>query len=477
MIRRLPKIPTYIYYILETGNGSRSIIRRACVTIPASSAGAPRPLPRNLPVFYFILGCFVSPHPSPWAPLSSFAGTCGRSTMARNCGKGLIASTLLLLLVCYSSMNWIGSLSTPSARKKHSPHNATLSGADIVYDNGSSSTNIESNISTAETKNTAGALMQPSYIQLPPPNSTSQPISFSACCGIGHRLARNIPVMAYAIGQSRPLHAYWTDDVMWSTLFNDTDNIKEGPKADAHYANDFPDDWLNSSLASYEPVGPQVYATAYQRYGETGHALMEMPLAQSIVKSLSDNLSSLVLSFLQPMREQYATSDMHLCVHIREGNNETGDWEKKQWRHIDLLPTLEVTLESMRNFTRQNDAKKISIFVASDTKKARLWFEENSPDGWQIIKPAKELPRPENGVWFGELLSTTNAVLSKDDLNEVMAEAVADVFALGECDALYVPNYSSFSIPGIMLTRAERKKVFFYWFNTFVEYPQPLTTS
>jgi len=48
---------------------------------------------------------------------------------------------------------------------------------------------------------------------------------------------------------------------------------------------------------------------------------------------------------------------------------------------------------------------------------------------------------------------------------------VADVFALGDCDGLWIPNYSSFSITGIMLTRAERRKVFFLGNDGFLEYP------
>lgn len=59
--------------------------------------------------------------------------------------------------------------------------------------------------------------------------------------------------------------------------------------------------------------------------------------------------------------------------------------------------------------------------------------------------------------WFWESGSTTSKDLTKDQLNE----AVADVFALGECDGLYIPNYRSFSVIGIMLTRAEKRKVFF----------------
>ena len=130
-----------------------------------------------------------------------------------------------------------------------------------------------------------------------------------------------------------------------------------------------------------------------------------------------------------------------------------------------------MTLVSMRNFTKQSNAKKVSVFVASDMKKARSWVEENAPTDWHVVKPAKELPHPENGVWFGESGSPTNENLSQDELNEAMAEAVADVFALGECDALFIPNFSTFSMFGITLTRAERKKVFFHWFWEYMEYP------
>ena len=49
-----------------------------------------------------------------------------------------------------------------------------------------------------------------------------------------------------------------------------------------------------------------------------------------------------------------------------------------------------------------------------------------------------------------------NANSTQQEKDEAMAEAVADVFALGECDALFIPNYSSFSTVGIMLMRAAR---------------------
>eukprot|EP00956_Cyclotella_meneghiniana_P037201 scaffold135481_cov66-Cyclotella_meneghiniana.AAC.1 len=60
-----------------------------------------------------------------------------------------------------------------------------------------------------------------------------------------------------------------------------------------------------------------------------------------------------------------------------------------------------------------------------------------------------------------------------------MAEAVSDIFALGECDALFIPNYSSFSLISIMLMRAERKAVSFMHKQTleYVGFPYPETVT
>jgi hypothetical protein len=163
---------------------------------------------------------------------------------------------------------------------------------------------------------------------------------------------------------------------------------------------------------------------------------------------------------------------------MREGNNEMGDWTSKEWRHVDLETISNTTLASMLNVsqfwnfrTTQKLPKRVSLFVASDSAKTRPWFEEHAPKDWRVVKPGRELPRPESGVWFGEFGSKTSSNLTKNALDEAMAEAVADVFALGECDALYVPNYSSFNMVGIMLTRAERRKVYFLGEDGYIEYP------
>ncbi len=348
------------------------------------------------------------------------------------------------------------------------------SSAESLHQNQAQNETLYMNLSATDAGTAGNVSKQSTYIPLPLPKKSLPPVSFTGCCGIGHRLSRNLPTMVYAISNSRLLHANWAD-VKWSVLFNDTAQIIEGPSASSeNYGNEPPVNWHNSSLAymgTMDEVWSEGQITEFDRYGETVHMLCRMPLAHSIVKLLADNLSPLVLSFLQPLREQYAKSDLHLCTHIREGNNETGDWQRKKWRHIDLQSTLNQTLTYMEKLakTRKN-ATKVSVFVASDTTKSRTYFEENAPPNWHIVKPAKELSRPETGIWFGEATSTTNEVLSQEEKNEAMAEAVSDVFALGECDALFIPNYSSFSAVGMMLARAKRRQVFFRGWNAFFEY-------
>lgn len=326
---------------------------------------------------------------------------------------------------------------------------------------------------------------------LPLPFSNLTAISTGACCGIGHRMSNNICAMIYAISNNRLVYVNWKD-IKWNTLFNNTTQIKQGLEQKEHYGNGYPEDW-KKSLVNTRPRQKPFHASSYDQYGESMKELFDMPLAQSIVKSLSDNLSSRVLSFLDPLRNQYASKQygrngLHLCTHIREGNKERGDWKDKSWRHIDLHSTLNNTLAAMKKiaFLTQatatgnvSAAAKVSIFVASDNESARPWFERHVPKNWHVVKPGKSLPRPEAGVWFGQHGSKTNQNLTRDQKDEAMAEAVADVFALGECDSLFIPNYSSFSLIGITLTRAERKKVFFLGSNNdrYFEMPDPKPTK
>ncbi|KAL3780398.1 hypothetical protein ACHAW5_002686 [Stephanodiscus triporus] len=288
--------------------------------------------------------------------------------------------------------------------------------------------------------------------------------TLTPCCGIGHRLSRNIPTAVYAISNSRLVHAKW-DDIQWNVLFNDTLQIRQGRRTEEFFENGIPPDWANSSLAWTEAdekfshvLYEQLKSTTYAVYEREPKMLMEMLLAQTIVKSLAENLSPLVLSFLEPMREQFFDSDLHLCTHVREGNGEFQTSYVE--RQMEMLPLLNSTLLNMINFAKSRNVSKVSLFVAYDNITAWEWFVENTPQEWHVVKPAKPPHRPSSGHWFehGKVLDVALTQLEK---NEAMAEAVADVFALGECDALFIPKYSSFSVIGIMMARADGRKVFF----------------
>jgi len=299
------------------------------------------------------------------------------------------------------------------------------------------------------------------------PNLSLPTMFFDGCCGIGHRLSRNIPVIVFANKHSRMVHALW-NDLPWSKFFKDSDYVKMGSNPNEanrkrialldieFFSNNYPPNWyIFSSDISGETN------TVFDDYDVDIRGGIDVPEVQAVLASMRESLTPLVLSYLNPIREQQQQSDLKLCTHIREGNNELGDWEIKPWRHINLKSILISTHQSMVEYASTVGATNVTLFVASDNTDSRPWFESNVDTRWKVISPVKKIQKPENGVWFGEANSTTANMLSTKQQEEAMAEAIADVFALGECDALFIPNYSSFSFPGISLARAQKKLVFF----------------
>ncbi|KAL3803343.1 hypothetical protein HJC23_009307 [Cyclotella cryptica] len=305
------------------------------------------------------------------------------------------------------------------------------------------------------------------YLSLPlrDTNRTLAPITAQGrTAGIGHRLYHNIIVFIYGISRSRLVFVHW-EEVSWAVVFNDTYYVKAqlGEDAEERYLNSLPDGWLDSIPPWPKGVMPRDGTSfdEYNRHDAAPYAttLIDMPLGHSVVKLLHDSIAPAVLSFLSPIREESYLSELHLCVHIREGNKEPGVWSSRTWRHIHLSSILLQTLHSMVSFANKKNATNVSVFIASDSPKARPWFQNYAPPSWKIIRTGKEMAKPESGVWFGG--DGPNAKLTQETKDNVMAEAISDVFALGECDALFIPSYSSFSLVSIMMMRAERRSVLF----------------
>lgn len=215
---------------------------------------------------------------------------------------------------------------------------------------------------------------QSACLSLPEPTNLTHPVSVGACCGIGHRLCFNLPTFVWAIQHGHPISVSWPD-VSWGVLFKDTPNIKSSNvRENDHYDNGYPPDWLEG-IPEYTKAAMPTPGTSFAQYNNQFPLLFDMPLAQSLVRMLQCSLSATVLSFLHSICEQSLMSELHLCAHVREGNNETGDWESKTWRHVDLYSTLNSTLSSMQTMANARNASNVTVFIASDNPNSRPWFE------------------------------------------------------------------------------------------------------
>merc|ERR1740124_1391469 len=197
----------------------------------------------------------------------------------------------------------------------------------------------------------------------PPVNSTVQlkstddslyPFYATGCCGVGHRLGRIVPLIVYANRYGRKVRIMWLG-IPWSTLFNDTDFAAEGDNGGFSKAkekklvwyNDYSDEWFSGEKEKHKRTD-----TVFDRYDIEA---FYSPSYAAVVMSMRDSLSPLVLSYLNPIRAQLniASKDKNhvsICTHIRQGNNETGDWEEKPWRHIDINAVLNGTRSMMKSF-------------------------------------------------------------------------------------------------------------------------------
>jgi len=51
-------------------------------------------------------------------------------------------------------------------------------------------------------------------------------------------------------------------------------------------------------------------------------------------------------------------------THVRQGNNEMGDWQRKKWRQIDLHTIMTATQRTMEQLVFSRNATTASIYVA-----------------------------------------------------------------------------------------------------------------
>ena len=309
-------------------------------------------------------------------------------------------------------------------------------------------------------------------------NKTLAPIWSNGCCGLGHRLSSLIPTLVYANQHNRKAQVYWPD-VSWGDLFEENEYFESSstwlPETEGLcFANANWKKWTSSN--PFPTTG-----TVLDRYPNMHLFLSDNGWVYNMLNAMRSSFTPLIKTYFDSIHEglrgaKHVSPDkqLSLCVHVREGNGETGDWASKKWRHVgDLSEVVNAVVKKMKLVASSKNATSVSVFVASDNAAVvrpafAEAFAKNSKAGndtednnrkWSIIKP-KEIHKPENGVWFGEHGSNTSHVLNQTMKTEAMAEAISQVFGLGECDALFVPTYSTFNLPAIILTRGRNKDVY-----------------
>jgi len=301
-------------------------------------------------------------------------------------------------------------------------------------------------------------------ISLYPVNQSLYPIYTNGCCGIGHRLSRVIPTIAYANEMNRKVRVHF-HDVPWNVLFNDNEYVEQGYRDKGWYkALD-----LQLLIRNTAPNRPtqEIKKTnttldGYNLFRDIFHSQHIL----AVLVSMRDSLTPLVLSYLTPLRDQLNRAKnekaMSICIHIREGNKEgelSPVWQKLTGRHIELDVVLNDTLAFMKGIAKTRDIPNAHIFVGSDNASVWPWFKANIPKSWTMVKPQKELQKPQKGTWIGD--QGIGRTLNQTMRNEAAAEATAEMLTLGECDVLMIPTYSSFTYPAIALTKARKGLVYF----------------
>ena len=219
-------------------------------------------------------------------------------------------------------------------------------------------------------------------VQLNSVNNTLFPYHITACCGIGHRLTFILPSIVYAIRKNRASKIV-LEDVPWSVLFKNTAHVQSeiknknftkaedlGLLAKNHHPEEY---WRERPRRTYR--GTKTILDRY-RYRDIFYS----PMLIAVIHQLQEAMTPLVLSYFESIREQLNPEriydhvhgkEVSLCFHLRQGNNETGDWQEKTWRHVNADLVLNTTLSDMESFVESHNASKATLFIASDNADTR----------------------------------------------------------------------------------------------------------
>eukprot|EP01083_Nonionella_stella_P004538 13145_1 len=304
------------------------------------------------------------------------------------------------------------------------------------------------------------------------------------CCGFGHRLEQSALSYVEAVANDSALLIIWPmrgvecyakspnsnfKSQKVTDLFRRTFNFKDigvelqqrqhvqsGDILSLHPSYAF--DWLEANelkktlkaKANNTRVllDSNITINPYERVWED--RMISDTIYREFFLKIAENMNGKINNMVQGFRDEHDLSSCNLItIHVRQGNNETGDFTDKH-RANDVASLAQITyqqIETVVNSTviKNNEHKKWKVFVATDNRKITEELQRISK--YEVI--SRQQVRPQNGVWFGEFnhdIPTGNCV-------DIAIDSLVDMKLLSYGKVLLVPVYSTFNwLPQIVVT-------------------------
>jgi Nodulation protein Z (NodZ) len=287
-----------------------------------------------------------------------------------------------------------------------------------------------------------------------PPNRRST-VTYRACCGLGHRLARLEDAAHVALLFEATLAVVWHDcgpDTFQLLFGPEPFQLGQSPatldghdtSAEARYHWTFANDVPNCYSINGVHQRPDLCADILQGRDQTSRKLYQELLDRYLRRDIIQNFT-----------ETHFAGKTSIGIHIRAGNNETGDFTRKNRQINDMNGFVKTNAERVRGMVPPNTGPAV-LFVATDTP-AYVEAFRNELNGIMPVVELQQIRAKEGtGVLFGE----HGAPKPQGEIClEGWHAALQDIMILSSTNVVLAATYSSFTrtMPRVMaLSRPNR---------------------
>jgi hypothetical protein len=293
--------------------------------------------------------------------------------------------------------------------------------------------NETSSVVTASDSPTSPPRQEPSGPVTRNVNGIRSLYKYTACCGLGHRLARQAAAYDASHRLGFQLQVDWgqcDDRDIFSSLFREETATELAAYVHSLNQSFQVNNEVPGTYTASRNCAPDEVETNYKFYKELRRRFLGLGKVDSFVQLHFQNKFSLGL-------------------HIRDGNGEVGDFVRKK-RLIQVTPvewTQRVAkkivniVENAKNHTR--DLPPPVLFIASDNARyIGLFQTQLEEEGIPVVHWDQEYTAEGTGVFMGQ---RRKGGYDTEQCLKTWMDMLMDMVLLGSTDVLIVGQYSSFS--------------------------------